>query len=125
MQKDATVIFLVFIKRLVYSCQGLQLCLEKGESIELFHDPIFTQSKNFRLSTSNLFPGKCLLGTGFGAGTHDGYGMNYMLYEDEIRMGVESKLSCSDTGTSLFIDTLTGALRDMKQVFSKCVESKL
>ena len=53
-----------------YGCDrhflGLSMCLEKGESDPFFKDPVFNSSRNFRLSTSNLFPGKHLLGTGFG-----------------------------------------------------------
>lgn len=101
------------------------MCMQEGEKSDLYTDKIYGASKWFRLSTSNLFPGKFLVGTGFGAGTPDGYGMNYMLHDGCIRMGVESKHSCKETGTTLFMDTLTGVLHDMKSTFETMHEVKL
>jgi carnitine O-acetyltransferase len=99
--------------------------MKPGESSEIYNDPIYGKAKWFRLSTSNLFPGKFLVGTGFGAGVPDGYGMNYMLNKDCVKMGVESKHSCKETGTTLFMDTLTDVLRDMKSSFEGMHDSKL
>jgi carnitine O-acetyltransferase len=46
---------------------GLRLCIQKGEEAEIFKDPLFTRSQHWDLSTSGLFPGNTVAGTGFGA----------------------------------------------------------
>ena len=95
---------------------GLSLLLEQGEEAKLFKDPVYTKSRHFRLSTSNLFPGKFLAGTGFGSVAHDGYGMNYMIDKGEMKIGVESKKSCDVTSSEVFTRVLEGVWRDMKRV---------
>jgi carnitine O-acetyltransferase len=53
---------------------GLKLCLKEGESHEIFTHPVFAQSQKWQLSTSALFSGDRLIGTGFGTVYPDGYG---------------------------------------------------
>ncbi|KAJ3053646.1 hypothetical protein HK097_003759 [Rhizophlyctis rosea] len=95
---------------------GLRMCIKEGESAEIFKDPAYAQSSTWRLSTSGLFPGDRVLGTGFGAVAPDGYGMNYMLGGKVIKIGIESKNSCKETSTDAFRKMLAAALRDMIHV---------
>ena len=116
---------------------GLRMCLREGESAEIFKDPAYAKSSTWRLSTSGLFPGDRVLGTGFGAVVSDddlfvtslvimfnklrdqapdGYGMNYMLGGKVIKIGIESKNSCKETSTDRFRKTLATTLRDIIQI---------
>lgn len=74
---------------------------------------MFAASSKWQLSTSALFPGETLNGTGFGTVYPDGYGMNYMLRPDLIKIGVESKVACVATSTVKFVDTLSGVFEDV------------
>ena len=102
---------------------GLRLVLQEGENHELFTDDIFLRSTRYLLSTSTLNDGKCyqgigcmtvramlyrFAGTGFGAAYPDGYGINYCMGPQCIKMGIESKRS-SRKGTSS--DGLARAIR--------------
>lgn len=93
---------------------GLKLCLEQGESHSIYTHPIFAKSSKWQLSTSALFSGERLGGTGFGTVYPDGYGMNYMLGANVIKIGVESKFSCPTTSTAKFVSTLEGVYDDMR-----------
>ncbi|TPX34106.1 hypothetical protein SeMB42_g07377 [Synchytrium endobioticum] len=92
---------------------GLRMLLRPGESAEIFNDPAYAKSQNFRLSTSGLFPGENILGTGFGAVCEDGYGINYMVAPKVIKYGIESKCSCQQTSSIGFKDALAQAFKDM------------
>jgi len=94
----------------------------------LFKDPVFARSTDFRLSTSGLHAGKRLMGTGFGAMTPDGYGINYMAAPELVKYGIECKKSSSKTVTaSEFADGLKLVLDEMKRVCEEANgrESKL
>ncbi|KAI8897824.1 acyltransferase ChoActase/COT/CPT [Globomyces pollinis-pini] len=115
-----------------YGCDrhllGLKLCLKEGESHEIFTHPVFAKSSKWQLSTSALFPGKAVYGTGFGTVYPDGYGMNYTIESDMMKIGVESKVSCPDTSSAKFIETLQGVYADVKHICefaSKNVNAKL
>lgn len=45
---------------------GLKLVMEQGESHPIYTHPIFSKSSKWQLSTSALFSGERLAGTGFG-----------------------------------------------------------
>ncbi len=60
--------------------------MKEGESADIFTDPIYYGSKAFRLSSSNLFPGEFITGTGFGCGMPDGYGINYAIAKDKVKL---------------------------------------
>lgn len=93
---------------------GLKLCMKPGESHEIFTHPIFSKSSKWQLSTSALFPGDRLAGTGFGTVYPDGYGMNYMTSSKMIKIGVESKFSCLETSTIKYVNTLKKVYDDVK-----------
>ena len=95
---------------------GLRLCLEKGESSELFTHPMFSKSSKWRLSTSALFASDMGVGTGFGAVYPDGYGMNYSIGDRVIKMGVESKISCRETSTAKFTRMFEQTMVDIAKV---------
>ena len=92
---------------------GLKLCMQQGESHPIYTHPIFAKSSKWQLSTSALFSGERLVGTGFGTVYPDGYGMNYMLGAKVIKIGVESKVSCPETSTLMFIQTLSRVYDDV------------
>jgi len=54
---------------------GLRLLMQPGERAELFEDPLFAKSQDWRLSTSGLTPGERFMGTGFGTPLQEGYGI--------------------------------------------------
>ena len=45
---------------------GLKLVMEQGESHPIYTHPIYAKSSKWQLSTSGLFSGERLAGTGFG-----------------------------------------------------------
>ena len=45
---------------------GLRLCMKSGEKADIFTHPLFAKSSKWQLSTSALFAGERMLGTGFG-----------------------------------------------------------
>ena len=93
---------------------GLKLVMEKGESHEIFTHPVFAKSSKWQLSTSALFSSERIMGTGFGAVYHDGYGINYIINPDLIKIGVESKKSDPGTSTDHFCKELEVVLEDLK-----------
>jgi hypothetical protein len=52
----------------------------------------------------------------------DGYGMNYIILKDKVRMGVESKVSCAATSTKRFCSTFADIMDELHQILSQ-VES--
>lgn len=56
---------------------GLRLMLKPSDpEPALFKDPLFSQSQEWKLSTSGLSAGHWFKGTGFGSPFDDGYGVN-------------------------------------------------
>ncbi|KAI0749339.1 acyltransferase ChoActase/COT/CPT [Daedaleopsis nitida] len=106
---------------------GLRLTLraEHGESHALFDDLYFSRSQTWKLSTSGLSAGEQFRGTGFGSPYHDGFGVNYMPAPERLRFGVESKHSCPQTSTQLFMAAITDALLDMRNLCTSAVQSHL
>ncbi|KAI9227462.1 MAG: acyltransferase ChoActase/COT/CPT [Piptocephalis tieghemiana] len=79
---------------------GLSMCLRQGEEVPaLLSHPLVKASSHWKLSTSGLFPNAAtgLYGTGFGSVVPDGYGMNYILDDSTIRIGIECKTSQTST----------------------------
>jgi carnitine O-acetyltransferase len=52
-------------------------------------------------------------------------GMNYMLAKNLIKIGVESKISCKDTSSRKYVDTLRQVFDDMKVMVEAALVSKL
>jgi hypothetical protein len=41
--------------------------MQKGEEADIYKDPLYARSQHWDLSTSGLFPGQGMIGTGFGS----------------------------------------------------------
>ncbi|KAG0238321.1 hypothetical protein BGW42_005554 [Actinomortierella wolfii] len=95
---------------------ALRLCMQPGESHELFKQEVFGKSASFLLSTSGLFAGDDFYGTGFGAMYPNGYGINYLSGAKLLKFGTESKFSAKNTSTKAFGDILRQSLREMRAV---------
>ncbi|KAJ7903470.1 acyltransferase ChoActase/COT/CPT [Mycena olivaceomarginata] len=95
---------------------GLKLMLRplSGEQAAFLDDELFRRSQAWKLSTSGLSAGNLFKGTGFGALHEDGYGINYMVAADMIKLGIESKASSPQTSTDGLKDAIFEALYDMK-----------
>ncbi|KAG2182043.1 hypothetical protein INT43_006969 [Umbelopsis isabellina] len=82
----------------------------------IFTDPAYSESQTWRLSTSGLHAGIRLMGTGFGAITQDGYGINYMAAPTLVKFGMECKRVKETATIHEFADTLVQTLRELRQV---------
>ncbi|QRV75282.1 carnitine O-acetyltransferase [Ceratobasidium sp. AG-Ba] len=102
---------------------GLKQMLRPGESSPLFEDELFSKSAEWKLSTSGLSAGERFLGTGFGTGWPDGYGINYLAGPKLIKFGIETKHSSPTTSTADFKDKIVESLREMKSLFAGIEES--
>lgn len=92
--------------------------MEQGEESEMFSDPVFAKSSTFGLSTSNMSPGTLFYG-GFGPFIADGYGINYAIQKDAIRMSISTKESGKHTDVYEFRRTLERTLVDLMILFPK------
>ncbi|KAI9498725.1 acyltransferase ChoActase/COT/CPT [Zychaea mexicana] len=90
--------------------------LETAPMHAMFKDPIFQESMTWTLSTSGLQAGIRLMGTGFGAATPTGYGVNYMAAPMLVKFGIECKRVPETVTAQEFSDTLRKVLLDMKDV---------
>ena len=73
---------------------GLQLVYraeDDGEFPKLFSDPLCAESSGWKLSTAGLSAGDRFVGTGFGSGFPDGFGVNYLAGGKVLKFGLESK----------------------------------
>ncbi|KAI9183733.1 hypothetical protein H9P43_004651 [Blastocladiella emersonii ATCC 22665] len=97
---------------------GLKLMLRDGEPVPaMMADPAFAHSQTFRLSTSNMTPGKYIYG-GFGAVAADGYGVNYAVDPDSFKFSV-SAWSGAGTDARRMRDTLKATLADLYPVVNR------
>ncbi|KAI8585099.1 acyltransferase ChoActase/COT/CPT [Geranomyces variabilis] len=99
---------------------GLKSMIQPSESStrSIFTDPANLKSMWFRLSTSNMSPGKYFYG-GFGPVVPDGYGINYAIGKDDLKFSISSKRSCEATNSFTFRDALMRSLKDMMILFPK------
>jgi carnitine O-acetyltransferase len=99
---------------------GLRLVKKADELMHpMFTHPSFKTSGSWILSSSALFSGERVWGTGFGCVEPEGYGMNYLIAGDIIKVGIESKTSCTKTSTRRYRATLSGVFRDMKKMIEE------
>jgi carnitine O-acetyltransferase len=106
---------------------GYKLMLQAGEDVpEIFKDPSFSQSTAFQLSSSGLFASEYIMATGFGAGVREkGYGMNYIVLKDMIKVGLESKKS-GGSGSERYARVLQEVWKEMEEMCkSGGVDAKL
>ncbi|KAJ3013907.1 hypothetical protein HKX48_005443 [Thoreauomyces humboldtii] len=91
---------------------------EETSKATLFTDPANLKSMWFKLSTSNMSPGRYFYG-GFGPVVPDGYGINYAIDVDNLKFSISSKKSAPTTSSFTFRDSLERALKDMMILFPK------
>ncbi|KAI9104685.1 acyltransferase ChoActase/COT/CPT [Phlyctochytrium arcticum] len=89
---------------------------EEAKKATLFQDPAYLKSMSFRLSTSNMSPGRYFYG-GFGCVMPDGYGVNYAIDTDNLKFSISCKTSCKTTDSYGFRDALERTLLDMMILF--------
>ena len=89
----------------------------KRHSFPLSH--IFA-GKFFTLSFFQLSPGG-----GFGPVSDSGYGVSYMIPDDDvIFFHVSSKVSCKDTDSNRFMDNLYWAMSELKSMTERASKKK-
>lgn len=99
-------------------------CMIKPEEMEnasMFTDPSYMKSMYFKLSTSNMSPGKNFYG-GFGPVVPEGYGINYAIDKDNLKFSISSKYSCKQTNSYKFREMLERTLIDLLILFPKRTE---
>ena len=99
---------------------GLKLlALEHGFVMpEFFKDPVYDTTRHWRLSTSNCGGDNLVLFT-FGPVVEDGFGLGYIIHENDISVSVTSKRSCPNTNSRLFVRMLEKSLLEMADVVSQ------
>ncbi|MCI4665894.1 MAG: choline/carnitine O-acyltransferase [Neomegalonema sp.] len=93
---------------------GMKLmAAEKGVTagLELFDQEIWT--RGWELSTAQL-PMKALRVNGFGPVCWQGYGIGYVIRDDNVTCNISSWRSHPETGSKEFADAIAQAMRDMK-----------
>ncbi|KAJ1554894.1 hypothetical protein HK405_003776, partial [Cladochytrium tenue] len=88
------------------------------EEGNIFKDPAYALSSHFKLSTSNVSPGRHWM-AGFGPVVPDGYGVAYAIDTDSIQFGLSAKRSSQLTVLGRFRETLGRSLKDMMILFPK------
>jgi carnitine O-acetyltransferase len=98
---------------------GLQLIATENHipMPKIFQDPVYNMTRHWRLSTSQCGSEHIKLLT-FGPVVHDGFGVGYIIHENNISVNVTSKKSCTNTSSYLFVKSLEKSLLEMKQVVS-------
>lgn len=93
---------------------GLRCMLKEGEDPPaLFTHPTYEESMKFRLSTSNMSPGTYLYG-GFAPVVKDGYGVNYGITQDGIKLSFSKWAQVNrPTDTAQFRSQVKKALDDL------------
>ncbi|CAO3623491.1 unnamed protein product [Mucor hiemalis] len=95
----------------------------ESEGAAIFQDPSYWGSQYWLLSTSNTSPGDLAWG-GFGAVTPEGYGINYAIGKERVRMSVTSWNSYADTNSSSFRKTVHGVLDEFGDVAERYLIKK-
>ncbi|KAJ9064087.1 Carnitine O-acetyltransferase mitochondrial, variant 2 [Entomophthora muscae] len=98
---------------------GLRCMLKEGEKYPaLFSHVTYTESTIFRLSTSNSSPGVYAYG-GFGPTSKNGYGVNYSLSKDDIKLSVTKWCHPGVTTDNVaFKESISKALDDVNKLLS-------
>ncbi|GAA5809971.1 hypothetical protein MFLAVUS_003386 [Mucor flavus] len=95
----------------------------ESEGAAIFQDPSYWGSQYWLLSTSNTSPGDLAWG-GFGAVVPEGYGSNYAIGKDRVRLSITSWNSYADTDSSAFRKTVQGVLDDFGDVAERYLIKK-
>jgi hypothetical protein len=102
---------------------GMRCMIKEDEMSKatMFTDPSYVKSMYFKLSTSNMSPGKNFYG-GFGPVVFEGYGVNYAIDKDNLKFSISSKVSCKETNSYKFREMLDRTLKDLLILFPKRTE---
>ncbi|KAI8805662.1 acyltransferase ChoActase/COT/CPT [Cladochytrium replicatum] len=84
----------------------------------LFGDTLFRRSKQWRLSTSNMSPGRSFY-AGFGTVDPNGYGINYAIGEENIKLSIASKKSSRETDGYDLRESIQRSMTDLMILFPK------
>ncbi|KAI8098579.1 acyltransferase ChoActase/COT/CPT [Halteromyces radiatus] len=87
----------------------------QSEQAGIFRDPIYRASQYWKLSTSNTSPGTQAWGA-FGPVVTDGYGINYAIDKEMVRLSVSSCRQATETDSASFRKTIHGVMTDFAQV---------
>lgn len=87
----------------------------ESEGAALFRDPSYWGSQYWLLSTSNTSPGDTSWG-GFGAVVPEGYGINYAIGKERVRMSVSSWNSAPETNSAAFRETINDVLDEFGEM---------
>eukprot|EP01118_Nematostelium_gracile_P001255 TRINITY_DN11314_c0_g1_i1.p1 TRINITY_DN11314_c0_g1~~TRINITY_DN11314_c0_g1_i1.p1 ORF type:complete len:609 (+),score=146.80 TRINITY_DN11314_c0_g1_i1:198-1829(+) len=90
------------------------LAMSEGKSPEIFTDPAYARSTDFKLSTSTVFTRE-LIG-GFGPVKLNGYGICYQMWKNRICIVVSSRFSCNSTSSHRMARAINDALMDFKKL---------
>ncbi|OMJ15376.1 Carnitine O-acetyltransferase, mitochondrial [Smittium culicis] len=95
---------------------------------KFFSDAGMSKSSNYTLSTSGLFPNHTLVHTGFGVTVpKNGYGMNYTIMPDFVKIGVETKRNIESFGQTdvfRFLDEFQNSFAEMKLICLNALAAK-
>ncbi|KAI7890266.1 acyltransferase ChoActase/COT/CPT [Mucor mucedo] len=94
-----------------------------SEDAAIYRDPSYWGSQYWLLSTSNTSPGDLAWG-GFGAVVPEGYGINYAIGKERVRMSVSSWNSYKDTDSASFRKTIHGVLEEFGDVAQRYLIKK-
>lgn len=94
-----------------------------SEKAAIYQDPSYWGSQYWLLSTSNTSPGDLAWG-GFGAVVPEGYGINYAIGKERVRMSVSSWNSYADTDSAAFRETIRGVLDEFGEVAERYLVKK-
>jgi len=91
---------------------GLRIvAMQEGLSPAIFADPAYAESSAFRVSTSNMQISN--MTGGFGAVRHDGYGICYQLWREQLVFSIVSHKNCKATASALMSDGISQSLLDI------------
>ncbi|KAI8914641.1 acyltransferase ChoActase/COT/CPT [Gorgonomyces haynaldii] len=99
---------------------GLRCMIQAGEQEKatMFTDPAYIKSMYFKLSTSNMSPGKWFYG-GFGPVVPEGYGINYAIDKDALKFSISCKKSDPNSDVYKFREVFERTLKDLMILFPK------
>ncbi|CAO3625399.1 unnamed protein product [Cunninghamella blakesleeana] len=95
----------------------------KSDLAAIFKDPSYGQSQYWKLSTSNTSPGNLAWGA-FGPVVTDGYGINYAIDKEMVRLSVSSWKSAKDTDSNDFRKTIKTVFDDFGDVAQRYLQNQ-
>eukprot|EP01116_Phalansterium_solitarium_P011813 TRINITY_DN27609_c0_g1_i1.p1 TRINITY_DN27609_c0_g1~~TRINITY_DN27609_c0_g1_i1.p1 ORF type:complete len:752 (-),score=261.05 TRINITY_DN27609_c0_g1_i1:208-2463(-) len=102
----------LFGLRMIYESQHASLDFEKPA---IFQDPAYRKSSHWNLSTSHCGSATLAL-FGFGPVVPDGFGIGYMIKNNEIDFNVTAKYPNGCTSSAIFVALLELSLLEMRAV---------